>query len=341
MVQVVNEPRTDRSRGEIGKPLHANRNWRRRKDQRGRQRWAPWAGSLAGHALLLGLVVLIGVNLAQERPQASTPLVTAELGEESSTPMLELALDEQPTAPLELPPLDPDRYLPSDTTGTLPPNSSPGFDGSAVGLSGSRRGTMGAVVFAGLSGGNAKRIAFVVDASGSMIATFPVITRELARSIGNLSPLQSYTVVFFQRDEAVSSPPTDRMVPATPENLRRTMEWIQGAVIPSGRSNPLRALKEAMDLEPEVIYLLSSNVTGSGNYAVDLDALLAQLEALNPPDPDTGQRTVRIQCIQFLDPDPSDALKKIAEIHSGGTDEEAGGFRFLGRSELGLGPGRR
>ena len=168
-----------------------------------------------------------------------------------------------------------------------------------------------------------------------------MVTQELARSIGNLSPLQSYTVVFFQRDEAVGSPPVDRMVAANPQNLQRTMEWIQGEVIPSGRSNPLRALRQAMELDPEVIYLLSSNVTGSGQYAVDLDALLAQLEALNPPDPETGLRAVRINCIQFLDPDPIDALRKIAEIHSGGTDEEAGGFRFLGRSELGLGPGRR
>lgn len=338
---MVNESRTDRPPGGTGKHPHTTSDWRRRNDARGRRGWLPWAGSLAGHAVLLGLVVLIGVNLAQERPQPTTPLVTAELGEESSTPMLELDLKEQPTLPLELPPLDPDRYLPSDTMGSLPPDRSTGLGGAGAGLSGARRGTMSAVLFAGLSGGNAKRIAFVVDASGSMIATFPVVTQELARSIGNLSPLQSYTVVFFQRDEAVGSPPVDRMVAANPQNLQRTMEWIQGEVIPSGRSNPLRALRQAMELDPEVIYLLSSNVTGSGQYAVDLDALLAQLEALNPPDPETGLRAVRINCIQFLDPDPIDALRKIAEIHSGGTDEEAGGFRFLGRSELGLGPGRR
>ena len=338
---MVNESRRDRPPGGIGKHPQSTSDWRRRKDARGRQGWLPWAGSLAGHAVLLGLVVLVGVNLAQERPQPTTPLVTAELGEESSAPMLELDLKEQPTALLELPPLDPERYLPSDTIGSLPPDRSASLGGPGGGLFGARQGSMGQVLFAGLSGGDAKRIAFVVDASGSMIATFPVVTRELARSIGNLSPLQSYTVVFFQRDEAVSSPPADRMVAANPENLQRTMEWIRSAVIPSGRSNPLRALKQAMELDPEVIYLLSSNVTGSGQYSVDLDALLAQLDVLNPPDPVTGRRAVQINCIQFLDPDPIDALKKIAEIHSGGTDEEAGGFRFLGRSELGLGPGRR
>ena len=174
-----------------------------------------------------------------------------------------------------------------------------------------------------------------------MIATLPVVIDELERSIRGLSELQSYTVVFFQRDQALASPPEDRMVPATEENRERTMEWISEAVLPSGRSNPVRALERAMALEPEIIYLLSSNVTGSGQYAVDLSALLEQLDRLNPRESGTGRRAVRIKCIQLLDPDPTEALKKIAEIHSGETDEGDSGYRFLGRSELGLAPDGR
>ena len=128
---------------------------------------------------------------------------------------------------------------------------------------------------------------------------------------------------------------------ATEEHLKRTMKWINEAVVPSGRSNPVQALEQAMALEPEIIYLLSSNVTGSGQYQVDLSVLLEQLDRLNPKDPSSGRREVRIKCIQFLDPDPSEALKKIAEIHSGETDEKNSGYRFLGRSELGLSPGGR
>ncbi len=55
------------------------------------------------------------------------------------------------------------------------------------------------------------------------------------------------------------------------------------------------------------------------------------LDRLNPVDQATGVRGVRINCVQFLDPDPLDTLRKIAERHGG-----AGGYRFLDRAELGL-----
>ena len=301
----------------------------------------PWIGSILGHALLLGLILLIGLNLIREDRAPKPPVITAEIGQTTSAPLLELDVVEEPARPQELPPLEIPKMTPSIGESLLAPGESSGFSGLGSGLSGGRRGTMGSVMFAGLKGNDAKRIAFVVDASGSMIATFPVITKELERSIKNLSEVQFYSVVFFQKDQAVSSPPKDRMVPATEGNLGRTMNWINEAVVPSGRSNPVLALEEAMGLEPEIIYLLSSNVTGSGQYAVDLEVLIEQLDRLNPKDPSTGQRAVRIKCIQFLDPDPSEALKKIAEIHSGEADEENSGYRFLGRSELGLAPNRR
>ena len=104
-------------------------------------------------------------------------------------------------------------------------------------------------------------------------------------------------------------------------------------MVPNGRSNPISALDQALALEPEVIFLLSSNVTGSGIYAVDLGDLMAQLDRLNPVQPLTGERKASINCIQFMDPDPLDALRLIAEEHG-----SRGGYRFLGRTELGLNP---
>ena len=61
------------------------------------------------------------------------------------------------------------------------------------------------------------------------------------------------------------------------------------------------------------------------------DFLLAMLDQLNPLDPATNRRQCVINCIQFLDPDPLDTLKKIADIHGGPK-----GYKFLDRSELGL-----
>lgn len=324
------------SAGSSGRP-----DWKARLKRRRSGNLAPLIGSAFGHALLLGLILLVGLNLIREEEDSEPPVITAEIGRSTSTPLLELDVAEPSVRPLELPPLELPETRNTTADVEFVPGAASGLDGLGTGLGGGRRGTPGAVVFAGLRANDARRVAFVVDASGSMIATLPVVIDELERSIRGLSRLQSYTVVFFQRDEALASPPEDRMVPATRENLERTMEWIGETVVPSGRSNPVRALEQAMSLEPEIIYLLSSNVTGSGQYAVDLSALLEQLDRLNPLDPGTGRRAVRIKCIQFLDPDPTEALKKIAEIHSGEADEGDSGYRFLGRSELGLAPDGR
>ena len=86
---------------------------------------------------------------------------------------------------------------------------------------------------------------------------------------------------------------------------------------------------------------MSSNITGSGRYEVDLDALLTRLDNLNPIDPASGQRNTVINCIQFLDPDPLDALRAIATSHGAPGDSPASAYRFLGRVELGLAPGQR
>ena len=205
------------------------------------------------------------------------------------------------------------------------------------GLGGAAPTPLGNVEFAGLGAGAARKIVFVVDASGSMIGVFPFVRAELARSLAKLSPAQSYSVIFFQRDDALLAPPRGRLAPATNEEVTRTLQWIKGTddqapnVVPSGRSNPMQALKRALALKPEVIFLLSSNVTGSGRYEVDLAELLEELDKLNPRNPETGKRPTSINCIQFLDPDPLDALRAIVNEH--GSPE---GYRFLGRTELGL-----
>jgi len=186
--------------------------------------------------------------------------------------------------------------------------------------------------FAGLTGTNARRIVYVVDASGSMIGAFQIVIDELARSIDALSPEQSFSVIFFQRGEALVVPPEDRLVQAIGSEKIRALEWIEDNIIPADRSNPIEAIRRALALEPDVIFLLSNGITGSGQFEIDQEELLQMLRDLNPIDPASGRRGTQIQTIQFLDPDPLDTLRKIALEHSG---EQ--GFRFLDRNELGIG----
>ncbi|MSR34009.1 MAG: hypothetical protein EXS12_04325 [Phycisphaerales bacterium] len=185
--------------------------------------------------------------------------------------------------------------------------------------------------FAGLKASNARRVVYVVDASGSLVGTFPLIIEELRKSLRRLDPRQSFGVIFFQRGEAITVPPGGNLQSATPERVSETMKWIESKMIPSGRSNPIVAFEAAMAMHPEIIFLLSSDITGAGEFEMSELALLAALERLNPVDSATGRRLTRVQCIQFLDPDPLGTLQRIAKDHGG-----ENGFINITRQDLGL-----
>jgi len=193
-------------------------------------------------------------------------------------------------------------------------------------------GTSGGVQFIGLrAGSNARDIIYVIDASGSMIPTFQFIVDELARSLDQLTEDQRFAVVFFQRNEALWAPPANTLTAATTAEKRRVIAWIREKVIPAGRSNPLGALESALAVRPQAIFLLSSNITGSGEFEIDQADLLAMLDRLNPANAESGARPVQINCLQFIETDPLGTLQKIAEAHGGPT-----GYRSVSRADLGL-----
>lgn len=184
--------------------------------------------------------------------------------------------------------------------------------------------------FAGLVSGRATDIAYVVDASGSMVGTFPKIVDEVERSIGRLAPTQRFTVVVFQRDGADTFADRGSLVPASRAERARAVAWLRERV-PAGRSNPMEALGVALASGADCIFLLSTTVTGEGRHDLDRDTTLALLERLNPRDPATGIRRATIQCIQFLAEDPGGTLAAVADAHFG-----EGGYRFIARSAVGL-----
>ncbi len=199
---------------------------------------------------------------------------------------------------------------------------------------GTRAGVAPPATFAGLRASNAQSIVYVVDASGSLIGTLPVVRRELEASLRTLTPDQRFAVLFFQRNAALEPPgpsQRSRLQAASPAAIELVLRWA-GEIRPTGRSNPLPALERALALEPDVIFLLSADITGSGDFEMGRDELLKALDRLNPLDAATGRRPTRIHCVQFLDADPFDTLRRIAEIH-GGRDA----YRFLSRESLGLG----
>lgn len=175
------------------------------------------------------------------------------------------------------------------------------------------------------AGGNATKIIYVVDASGSLIDTLPFVIKELKRSISELSDKQSFTVIFFQAGSAIEVPPRG-WKSATSDTKKRVADWITleaGNIVPRGSTNPVSAIKLALGYKPELVFVLSDNITGHGRYEVDREELLKMLNDANK------DRKIKINTIQFLYPDPLNTLSDIAKQHGGI-------FKKITEADLGL-----
>ena len=170
--------------------------------------------------------------------------------------------------------------------------------------------------FFGVSGSDVQSVVYCIDASGSMIRSLPMVLEHLGHSMDQLAPPQRFSVVFFQDNEAVPMPNFAALPLATAEQKRAVIRWMHQEIVPRGRSNPLRALELALSLQPDVIFLLSENITGAGPFEIEADRLLAALDEQNPVLPD-GLRGTAIKCIQFLEEDVLGVLRQIAEVHGG------------------------
>jgi len=183
--------------------------------------------------------------------------------------------------------------------------------------------------FFGVSGSDVQQVVYCIDASGSMIRSLPMVLEHLGHSMSQLAPSQRFSVVFFQDNEAVPMPNFAALPLATADHKRATLRWMHQEIVPRGRSNPLRALEMALAMQPDVIFLLSENITGAGPFEIEADRLLAALEEQNPVRPD-GTRSTAIKCIQFLEEDVLGVLRQIAKVH-GGPD----GYNFVERDAAG------
>lgn len=191
------------------------------------------------------------------------------------------------------------------------------------------------ITFATARGGDARDIVYVVDASGSMLATLPIVKAELKRSLSKLDPTQRFQVVFFQAggfSTSADATGSAGLTRASRANLDATFAWIgdhDDGVRARGFSNPIPALEAALALRPDAVFLLSSAVQGSGQWDPDDAEVLRALDRLNPRDARNGVRPVTIKTIQYLKPDRDRLLWSIARDHGG---EE--GYSWFSRDDL-------
>ncbi len=155
----------------------------------------------------------------------------------------------------------------------------------------------------------ARRIVFVVDASGSLLDTLPYVLRELQSRIGDLSRKQRFTILFFTGQPGADA--RSRLVEIQPGGLGKdaiatqrrklaAVRWIdpeQRSVEPAFRGDPIAAIAQALTYEPDVIYLLSDNITGVGQRPIDQQRFLREVRRANPGN-------TQIHTIQFVYEDP-------------------------------------
>jgi len=314
------------------------------------RRVIPWAVSLALHALLIVGAALI-VWQVIEAPE-DPPATAISFDAPSYNPALFPEADPEPApddsaetrAIEEL--LRADAALESLALDEPIPGEAP-IDPLALApttpdaLTIDRPADLGAT-FAGLAAGDARDVVYVVDGSGSMLTTLPDVLDRLRESIAGLHPTQRFQVIVFQTvtDDLGAATthitPDVRagggglsLLPASADMKRGVDRWLSRHVRPRGRSNPTEALRAALDLDPDAIFLLSSRITDREGGSFDGDALLAWLDEANPPRRAGERRRVLIQTVQVLDEDPEELLKRIAQTHGGPS-----GYKYISREEL-------
>ncbi len=152
---------------------------------------------------------------------------------------------------------------------------------------------------------------FVVDRSMSMDGQKWLSAQtELIRSISELSTEQSFFVNFFNHE---STPifnlkgKRERLLVASPEEIEKAREWIY-EIGPFGNTSPIDSMKQALRLNPDVIFLLSDGIFRDGT--------LEYLRSHNQ-DRGTGKPNIVVHTIAYGDQAGAALLEQIS-IENGG-----------------------
>ena len=315
------------------------------------RRLMPWAVSLLLHTGIVVLAMLLvwaTIEPAQEQHKPVEVALSNTPPSPVDVPLRDDSQADEPDQPtqfsadaLELPDpaITPIKHDFRNIGPQMPPNprdsQSPG-PGDDAGP-----GPGGGEILPPVQGG---RIVYVIDASGSLIDSFPFIMNELRMSIAEMGHARSQTgrpyefaVVFFRDGQVVEmgGPGTGLsrgFNPATPDRVAHALAWLSAGgskIGPGGKTDPMPAIQQALRYDPQQVVLLSDNITGQGIHALDPDALIdAVLDA-------RGRQNIRFDTVQFLYPDPmvefgqTATLKRLA-------DATGGSYRFVSERKLGL-----
>ena len=264
----------------------------------------PWLVSLVLHAVVAMLLAFV-VWTVLPAIEARDPIVPeVRLTEDPGDAVQLDARERLSAAPRAVPMPEPNvRPLPTEAVRETEPLIGQAASLSANPLTASGVDAGVGVGFFGQRGGNARRIVFVVDASGSMMDTMPFVIAELKRSLRDLDGEQTFNVIFASSAGEVQAGRAG-MKPGDPREIDAVMTWLDGFsahVSITGSGNPVAAIELALSQRPELVFLLSDNITGQGRYEMDQRRLLERVAAANRRNAGPG---AAINTLQFVHRDP-------------------------------------
>lgn len=290
----------------------------------------PWLVSLTLHlaaALLLALwvipqprgssphfVTLAPVERAASQPLASIPALQLEVAgpprDVEPSPAHWTAASVEPIESIAL-----DRTV---TDGESPPSLVSDLDALFASAGGGLESALegeGAEFFGVQARGS--KFVFVVDSSNSMRrGKLDAAKEELLYAVRRLSSDQRFYVIFFNGNTVPmsldeSGEPEPEPLPATTENILRLEAWID-AVEVDPWTNPHEAMRQAIALLPDAIYLLSD-----GRFT-DRGETVRFLKKENYVCDAKGRRPkVVIHTVGFHQRDGEPTLKRIARSYGG------------------------
>jgi len=196
-------------------------------------------------------------------------------------------------------------------------------DSAQASMTGSKM-LVGAEFFGVKATGNT--FVYIVDSSPSMRrdGAFEAARKEIVRSLSSMKPKQRYFISFFGKeiDPMVFELGVAERYPiyAKPENVTKTIDWLNRVQIQKDGLPPNNALAEAIGMQPDAIFLLFD-----GDTKVDVAKFLRRV---NRTDDilSAGMPKVPIHVVHFFQDEFQKQMRMVAA-------ENGGTYRFVPRPE--------
>ena len=294
--------------------------------------------SLAVHGLMLGILALCVVVTVRNTPVLSVVASTVESNEVlMETPMESISeLDSTSVDTANLTSPDTSQIkIQVDTDAISVDQVDLGIEAVAQSSSISQqmtkagapgnKVTQGAEFFGSKAVGN--RFVYIIDASPSMRRdrAFDAAKEEILRSLRSMQSKQRFALLFFggqvETLELEPGQKIDQPVSATPENIEKSVQWLRKITIQKDGKPPIEAVKSALELQPDGIFLLFDGDTKLDNWTQVVRKLNTSQGLLSD-----GGTQVPIHVIHFFRDEFQRSMQLLAH-------ENGGTYRFVPRPQ--------